>query len=41
VGNGQEAVDAVKQENFHIILMDCMMPVISGNAKGITGYVIK
>ncbi|MBV1880051.1 MAG: response regulator [Pseudomonadales bacterium] len=28
--NGQEALDKVKQQSFHIILMDCQMPVMDG-----------
>ena len=30
VENGQKAIDAVKQHDFDIILMDCQMPVIDG-----------
>ncbi|MCC2637816.1 MAG: hypothetical protein K0Q68_1535 [Moraxellaceae bacterium] len=30
VGNGQEAVDAVRQLDFDLVLMDCDMPVMSG-----------
>ena len=30
VSNGQEAVDAVKQDDYHLILMDIQMPVMDG-----------
>lgn len=30
VNNGQEALAAVKQEHFDLILMDCQMPVLDG-----------
>ena len=29
-GDGQQAIDAVEQTEFDIILMDCMMPNVSG-----------
>ena len=28
--NGQEAIDLVKQEEIHLVLMDVMMPVMDG-----------
>jgi CheY-like chemotaxis protein len=31
VDNGQKAYEAAKRQNFKIILMDCMMPIVSGN----------
>jgi CheY-like chemotaxis protein len=30
VANGNEAVEAVVHEHFHVILMDCQMPVVDG-----------
>ncbi len=30
VENGQEAVDAVTEKSYHLILMDCQMPVLDG-----------
>ena len=30
VNNGQEAVDIIKEQFFHLILMDCQMPVMGG-----------
>jgi CheY-like chemotaxis protein len=30
VNNGQEALDALNRESFHLILMDCEMPVMDG-----------
>ena len=30
VGNGLEAVEEVRKRSFAIVLMDCMMPVMSG-----------
>jgi CheY-like chemotaxis protein len=30
VANGKEAVEAVVHEQFHVILMDCQMPVVDG-----------
>lgn len=32
VSNGQEAVDAFKNEKFDLILMDCQMPIMDGYA---------
>ncbi len=29
-GNGQEAVDLFKQQNFDLIFMDCLMPIMDG-----------
>jgi CheY-like chemotaxis protein len=29
-GNGEEAVDIVKQQNFHLVLMDIHMPKLDG-----------
>ena len=30
VANGKEAVEAVVQEHYHVIVMDCQMPVVDG-----------
>lgn len=30
VDNGQKAIDAAKRNEFKLILMDCMMPIVSG-----------
>lgn len=30
VSNGQEAVDAVQENEFQLVLMDCLMPVLDG-----------
>jgi two-component system, sensor histidine kinase len=32
VNNGQEALEAVKQQDFDVVLMDCQMPVLDGYA---------
>jgi CheY-like chemotaxis protein len=31
VSNGQEAVEEARARKYLIILMDCMMPITSGN----------
>ena len=30
VSNGQEAIDALRQGKFDLVLMDCQMPVLDG-----------
>ena len=31
-GNGQEAIDAVAKQRYHVVFMDCQMPVMDGFA---------
>src|SRR5690606_12134989 len=28
--NGQEAIQAIEHDHFHIVLMDCQMPILDG-----------
>ena len=35
VSNGQEAIDAVYEENYELIIMDCLMPVMDGKRQAL------